>query len=161
MAGLIAFRLVWGCIGSRYARFGDFVRGPAAVASYFRALLRGEPQRFLGHNPAGALAILALLACGAATAATGWIAWQETSAEWWEEVHEACANLMLSRPAQVDKGSAFLAPPAFSPPTEGQRTLMATPGIELVAHACRFEGFRYGQPSDAVACAIVQAVALF
>lgn len=95
MAGLIAFRLVWGCIGSRYARFGDFVRGPAAVASYFRALLRGEPQRFLGHNPAGALAILALLACAAATAATGWIAWQETSAEWWEEVHEACANLML------------------------------------------------------------------
>lgn len=96
MAGLIVFRLVWGFIGSRYARFSDFVRGPAAVAGYLRSLLQGKPQHFLGHNPAGALAILGLLALGAATAASGWIALQEFSAELWEEVHETFANLMLA-----------------------------------------------------------------
>ncbi|WP_082565142.1 cytochrome b/b6 domain-containing protein [Duganella sp. Root1480D1] len=96
MAGLIAFRLVWGLIGSRYARFGQFVRGPAAVAGYLRSLLHGKPQHFLGHNPAGALAILGLLALGAATTATGWAAFQESSAELWEEVHETFANLMLA-----------------------------------------------------------------
>ncbi len=96
MAGLIAFRLVWGVIGSRYARFSDFVRGPAAVASYLRSLLQGRPQHFLGHNPAGAVAIVALLALGAATAASGWFALQESNGELWEEIHEAFANTMLA-----------------------------------------------------------------
>jgi cytochrome b len=96
MAGLIVFRLVWGFIGSRYARFSDFVRGPAAVANYLRSLLQGKPQHFLGHNPAGALAILALLTLGAVTAATGWFALQETGGEMWEEVHESFANVMLA-----------------------------------------------------------------
>lgn len=96
MAGLIVFRLVWGVIGSQYARFGDFVQGPAAIAAYLRSLLQGKPQHFLGHNPAGALAILGLLALGAATTATGWAVLQENSAELWEEVHETFANLMLA-----------------------------------------------------------------
>ncbi len=96
MAGLIGFRLVWGCIGSRYARFSDFVRGPAAVAAYLRSLLHGRPQHFLGHNPAGAVAIVGLLALGAAVAASGWFTLQEGSAEVWEEVHETFANLMLA-----------------------------------------------------------------
>jgi cytochrome b len=96
MAGLIAFRLAWGCIGSRYARFSDFVRGPAAVAGYLRSLVQGRPQHFIGHNPAGALAIVALLVLGAATAASGWAALQEVSGELWEEIHETVANLMLT-----------------------------------------------------------------
>lgn len=96
MAGLIAFRLVWGCIGPRYARFADFVRGPAAVISYLRSLAQGKPQHFLGHNPAGALAIVALLLLGAATAASGWFALQERGGEQWEEIHETFANLMLA-----------------------------------------------------------------
>lgn len=96
MAGLIVFRLVWGVIGSRYARFSEFVRGPAAVAGYLRSLLQGKPQHFLGHNPAGALAIVALLMLGAATTATGWFALQENSGEVWEEIHETFANVMLA-----------------------------------------------------------------
>lgn len=96
MAGLIVFRLAWGFIGSRYARFSDFVRGPSAVVSYLRSLLQGKPEHFLGHNPAGALAIVALLALGAATAASGWFALQERSGEIWEEIHETIANLMLA-----------------------------------------------------------------
>jgi len=54
---LLAFRLIWGFVGGRYARFTQFVRGPATV----RAYLRGQWQG-LGHNPLGALSVLALLA---------------------------------------------------------------------------------------------------
>ena len=41
MAGLVAFRIVWGLIGTRHARFSDFVRGPVAIARYVGGMLRG------------------------------------------------------------------------------------------------------------------------
>ena len=55
--GLLSFRLVWGLIGSTYARFFTFVRGPRAIIAYLRGEWRG-----LGHNPLGALSVVALLA---------------------------------------------------------------------------------------------------
>lgn len=58
MAGLVAFRVVWGLVGTRHARFTDFVRGPRAVLGYLRSLVTGRPQHHAGHNPAGALAII-------------------------------------------------------------------------------------------------------
>ena len=42
--GLVAFRLVWGLVGTRYARFANFVRGPQAVLTYLRSLRKGQPQ---------------------------------------------------------------------------------------------------------------------
>ncbi len=66
IAGLLAFRIVWGLVGSTYARFARFVRGPAAI----RAYLRGEWQG-LGHNPLGALSVLALLGLLAFQVGTG------------------------------------------------------------------------------------------
>jgi cytochrome b len=96
MLGLIAFRLVWGFIGSRYARFSEFVRGPAAVARYLASLVRGRPERHTGHNPAGALAILALLVMALAVVATGWASYEQAAGEWLEELHEVAANLMLA-----------------------------------------------------------------
>lgn len=94
-AALIGFRLLWGLVGSRHARFASFVRGPAAVAGYLRSLLQGRPQHFAGHNPAGALAIVLLLLLGMATAASGWLTLNEIGGETFEEVHEAAANGML------------------------------------------------------------------
>jgi cytochrome b len=64
--GLLAFRIVWGFVGSTYARFVTFVRGPTAI----RAYLKGEWNE-LGHNPIGALSVLALLTLLAAEATTG------------------------------------------------------------------------------------------
>ncbi|HTY03874.1 MAG TPA: cytochrome b/b6 domain-containing protein [Rhodocyclaceae bacterium] len=64
--GLIAFRIVWGFVGSTNARFASFVRGPDSI----RAYLRGEWQG-VGHNPLGALSVLALLTLIAAQATTG------------------------------------------------------------------------------------------
>lgn len=95
MAGLVAFRIVWGVLGTRYARFSTFVRGPRAVARYVGAMLRGEPEHHTGHNPAGALAILALLALTVAIAASGWTTYNDLAGEWVAEAHEVAANLML------------------------------------------------------------------
>ncbi len=95
---LIALRLVWGVIGTRYARFSQFVRSPGAVAAYLRDIVTGREARYLGHNPAGGLMIVALVLALAAVCATGWM--QTTDAywgvEWVEELHEAAANLMLA-----------------------------------------------------------------
>jgi cytochrome b len=55
--GLLVFRLVWGFIGSSTARFASFVRGPRAIVDY----LRGRTEYRLGHNPIGALSVVALL----------------------------------------------------------------------------------------------------
>lgn len=73
VAGLVAFRLVWGVIGSRHARFAHFVRGPAAVLAYVGDMVRGRERRYLGHNPAGAAMIVALLVALSGTALTGWL----------------------------------------------------------------------------------------
>lgn len=64
--GLVVFRLVWGFIGSPTARFANFIRGPRAIKAY----LRGEWQG-VGHNPLGALSVLALLAFVAAQVGSG------------------------------------------------------------------------------------------
>jgi cytochrome b len=96
MAALVAFRVVWGLLGTRYARFASFVRGPRAVVAYLRSLSGTKPEHHTGHNPAGALAIVGLLALIAVTAATGWAAYSEMGGDWLEEVHEVAANGLLA-----------------------------------------------------------------
>src|SRR5512135_2830109 len=107
LAGLVAFRVLWGLVGSRHARFASFVRGPGAVARYLGSLLRGRPERHVGHNPAGAWAIVALLALAAAVSATGWLNFNEIGGHWLEEAHEALANAMLALVA-VHVGAVLL-----------------------------------------------------
>lgn len=94
LLGLIAFRLVWGFVGSRYARFADFAYSPAAVMAYLKSLL-AKPRHYLGHNPAGAMAIFLLLGLGIATGVSGWLTYNEIGGEWLEEAHELFANAML------------------------------------------------------------------
>lgn len=96
MAGLVAFRIAWGVAGTRHARFTDFVRGPGAVLRYLRALLRGRPEHYAGHNPAGAVGILALLFLTVAVAASGWATEYRYGGDLMEEVHEVLASLMLA-----------------------------------------------------------------
>ena len=120
--GLIGFRLVWGLIGSQYARFSDFIYGPAAVVRYARSLLSGKPIHYLGHNPIGGWMIVLLLlslfgtcwsglklyaaeegkgplAGAPAIVASAWADEGEhgngEGEEFWEDVHEALTNLTL------------------------------------------------------------------
>lgn len=60
---LIAFRIAWGFAGSQTSRFADFVRGPRRVIAYVRELVAGRKPFNIGHNPLGALSVLALLLC--------------------------------------------------------------------------------------------------
>lgn len=69
--GLIAVRIVWGFVGTRYARFSDFVHRPAVVLGHARDMLRGKAERCLGHNPLGGVMILALLASLLASGVSG------------------------------------------------------------------------------------------
>jgi cytochrome b len=68
---LIVWRLLWGIVGSSTARFSQFLRAPGAIAAYAASLVIGRAARYLGHNPLGALMVLALLATVAAIAGFG------------------------------------------------------------------------------------------
>jgi len=96
MLGLVAFRLLWGFVGPRHARFSSFVRGPAAIASYLRSLLTPHPEHHLGHNPAGAVAIVLLLGLALLAGTSGWAVYNDLGGEWLEESHEFLAGAMLA-----------------------------------------------------------------
>lgn len=90
------FRLPWGFIGSRYARFVDFVRGPGAVKDYAASLLKLEPAHHVGHNPAGGWAIMLLLGLGILTGVSGWAIYNDIGGHLLEELHEGLATAMLT-----------------------------------------------------------------
>lgn len=70
MIVLVTFRIVWGFIGTRYARFSSFVRGPRAIRAYLRgtdAMQAALP----GHNPLGAISVVLMLLLLLAQGMTG------------------------------------------------------------------------------------------
>ncbi len=110
VAGLLLFRLIWGLIGPRYARFSDFVRPPGEVTTYLKEMVTFRAQRHIGHNPAGGAMIVALLTCLLLAVVTGLAAygaegnglaapWFSGVGEFWkealEEIHEFFANSTL------------------------------------------------------------------
>jgi len=94
---LLAVRFVWGWIGTRHARFGDWVPGPRRVREYLHERLAGRSRRQLGHNPGAAVMILALLAGVLLVGVTGWLQTTDAffGAGWLEELHEALAYGVL------------------------------------------------------------------
>lgn len=96
VVGIVSFRLLWGIVGTRHARFAGFVRAPGAVVAYLRGLLARQPVHAAGHNPAGAWAIVALLVFGLLTGASGWLTFNEVGGEMFEELHEGLATAMLA-----------------------------------------------------------------
>jgi cytochrome b len=138
IAAVVALRLLWGVVGTRYARFRDFVRGPGAVVAYLLGLAKGSAPRYIGHNPAGGAMAIALLVALAVTTISGMMVYAieenagplagfakvgdgapalpaivpmanarddddhrtesrgERDEEFWEELHEASANVTLA-----------------------------------------------------------------
>lgn len=98
LAAILAVRVVWGFVGSRHARFSDFVPGPGSFLSYVLALLRGREGRYVGHNPAGGAMVVALMLTLAGICLTGWMMgldayWGE---DWVEDIHETLVTLCLA-----------------------------------------------------------------
>lgn len=107
--GLVGFRLVWGFIGSKYARFSNFIYRPSVVMDYLAQSSRFKGKRYLGHNPAGGMMVIALLIMLMGTSVTGLFVYGiedlsgpfagvfqgEFYADVFEEMHEIAANLMI------------------------------------------------------------------
>ena len=95
--GLVASRVAWGFVGTRHARFRDWVRGPRAIRTYLRERIAGTSRRRLGHNPAAGAMMLGLLAGVAAVGVTGWMQTLDAfwGAEWLEDLHEVLAWSLL------------------------------------------------------------------
>jgi len=94
---LIILRLLWGVIGTTYARFSQFVHHPRTVFSYLVAIARGDEARYLGHNPAGGAMILILMAAMIGTSFTGWMmtSGRYFGIEWVEDLHSLFSHGML------------------------------------------------------------------
>jgi len=96
-AVLVVIRVIWGVIGSHYARFTQFTRTPRTVLNYLRDIITGREARYLGHNPAGGAMIVVLLVAMIATALTGWLMTTDQfwGVDWMARVHERIADLLL------------------------------------------------------------------
>lgn len=71
ITGLLVFRLIWGFVGSKHARFSDFLYSPRQVISHTRSLFSGRSRRYLGHNPAGGVMVFLLLFILSCTVGSG------------------------------------------------------------------------------------------
>jgi len=91
-----AFRLLWGILGTRHARFAAFLRGPAAVRVYVLSLLGPRPEHHVGHNPAGGWAVVLLLGLSILAGASGWCTNQDLGGDWVAELHEGLAATLLA-----------------------------------------------------------------
>lgn len=91
--GLVASRVAWGFVGTRHARFRDWVRGPRAICAYLRERMADTSRRRLGHNPAAGAMMLGLLAGVVAVGVTGWMQTLDAfwGAQWLEGLHEVLA----------------------------------------------------------------------
>ncbi|MGX8010014.1 cytochrome b/b6 domain-containing protein [Mesorhizobium sp. ORM8.1] len=96
-AVLVAMRLLWGVVGTPYARFSQFVRDPVTVLRYLWAILSGREARYIGHNPAGGAMVIVLIAAMASTALTGWLMTTDAyfGVSWVEAVHSLAAHGLL------------------------------------------------------------------
>lgn len=58
---LLIFRVIWGVVGSQHARFSDFIYSPAVISKFLKDTFQLKARRYLGHNPAGGVMVVALL----------------------------------------------------------------------------------------------------
>ena len=109
---LILIRFVWGFVGSRHARWSNFVKSPSEISVYLRDTVQLKAERYTGHNPAGGAMVVALISSLTATILSGLAVYggQELSgplapllsgipAAWahqLEDLHEVFANLTLA-----------------------------------------------------------------
>jgi cytochrome b len=95
LAALLVIRIIWGFIGTKYARFTSFIKGPEETWKYLVSLFQAKPQQLKGHNHLGTLAILGLMFLGLIVSFTGWCALHQVGGEWNEELHKTIAEGML------------------------------------------------------------------
>lgn len=96
LLGLLVFRLLWGFFGTRYARFSSFVFKPGEIIAYLLSLFKAKPKHYLGHNPAGSVAVWLLLSIGLFICVTGVMALQDNASDTVVKMHGAATKIMLA-----------------------------------------------------------------
>jgi cytochrome b len=92
---LIIFRVFWGIFGTRYARFSQFIKGPAETLHHMKSLLMGKRHLGPGHNPAGALAMISLMVLVLLIGLTGYWSIKEFLGDFMSGAHESISNFAL------------------------------------------------------------------
>ena len=108
---LLAIRIIWGFVGTRYARFSNFVYSPATIIRFIKDTLSFKAKRYIGHNPAGGAMVILLIISLLLTTVTGifLLGAEEQvgpaaqifsgSGEYWEDIleetHEFFANFTV------------------------------------------------------------------
>lgn len=97
-SALVCARIVWGFVGSRHARFASFWPTPARVIAHLQELKSGHHPGTDGHNPLGAMAMLALMALVLSLGITGWMQGLDAfwGDEWLQELHELLAHALIA-----------------------------------------------------------------
>ncbi len=93
---LVLFRLVWGVIGTRYARFTQFMKGPKAMLDHFSSMLSGHQEDNPGHNPVGGIVMLCLMLMILFIGLSGYWSVKEFLGDFMSGAHEAIASLALA-----------------------------------------------------------------
>jgi cytochrome b len=95
--GCVTFRILWGIIGSHYAKFSEFIVSPKTLLHYLKAMWHRKETRYLGHNPAGGYMIITLIALLLTTTISGWL----LRTDWFwgnelmETIHHTTANITV------------------------------------------------------------------
>lgn len=95
LLGLLVFRLLWGFVGTRYARFRSFLFNPKEIVAYLLTMVKGKPVHYLGHTPVGSMSIWLLLSLGIFICLTGVAALQDDASDVVIEMHGVATNVML------------------------------------------------------------------
>jgi cytochrome b len=97
VAVLVFARIVWGFVGTRYARFRDFAFGPRAIVRYLVAMLRLKAPRYLGHNPAGGAMVFLLLGTLVVLCVTGILMTTDAfwGVQWVDDLHNFASTFAL------------------------------------------------------------------
>lgn len=95
---LVLARIVWGFVGSKYARFSDFFPTPTRILKHLRHMIYGEQDMHVGHNPLGAMMMFALMALVLTLGVTGFMQgldayWGE---EWLMDLHDTLADILIA-----------------------------------------------------------------
>jgi cytochrome b len=94
VAGLVGARILWGLVGTRHARFSDFLPSVSGALNQLRDMATGRRHAHIGHSPLGALMIYNLLVTLLVIAGSGWLMTTDMfwGVKWPEELHEIAVN---------------------------------------------------------------------
>ena len=93
---LVLFRLIWGVVGTRYARFTQFLKGPAEMMKHAKSLLSSHAHSTVGHNPVGGIVMVGLMLLILLIGLTGYFSVKEFLGDLMGEAHEAISSLALA-----------------------------------------------------------------